>query len=115
MAAAALCWDVQRSGAHMLYSDLTSCIWLHHRVPVGSCVARPVSSLCTCACQRISSSPNSFLCSIEMNMSYIYHAIYNYFSRDNVALPGLAKYFLDESHAEREHAQMLMDFQVRLS
>jgi len=50
---------------------------------------------------------------IEMNMSYIYHAIYNYFSRDNVALPGLAKYFLDESHAEREHAQMLMDFQAR--
>lgn len=50
-----------------------------------------------------------------MNMSYIYHAIYNYFSRDNVALPGLAKYFLDESHAEREHAQMLMDFQVRFS
>ena len=46
-------------------------------------------------------------------MSYIYHAIYNYFSRDNVALPGLAKHFLDESHAEREHAQMLMDFQVR--
>ena len=78
------------------------------------CVAWPGSSPTTSACWRISPSPNFFLCSIEMNMSYIYHAIYNYFSRDNVALPGLAKYFLDESHAEREHAQMLMDFQVRL-
>ncbi len=78
-------------------------------------MARPGSWLHPCACWHISPSPNSFLCSIEMNMSYIYHAIYNYFSRDNVALPGLAKYFLDESHAEREHAQMLMDFQVRFS
>jgi hypothetical protein len=33
--------------------------------------------------------------SIEYNVSYIYHALWAYFDRDNVALPGLAKFFKD--------------------
>ena len=45
-------------------------------------------------------------------MSYVYHAMSAYFDRDNVALPGLASYFRAASEEEREHAQMLMDFQV---
>jgi ferritin heavy chain len=49
---------------------------------------------------------------IEYNVSYIYHAMYAYFERDNVALPGLAKYFKDASVEEREHAEMFMDYQV---
>lgn len=32
--------------------------------------------------------------SIEYNISYVYHALYAYFDRDNVALPGLARYGL---------------------
>ena len=32
--------------------------------------------------------------------------------RDNVGLPGLAKYFKDGSDEERDHAQLLISFQV---
>lgn len=31
--------------------------------------------------------------SVEYNVSYVYHSMYAYFDRDNVALKGLAKYF----------------------
>ena len=51
-------------------------------------------------------------CSIEYNMSYVYHAMSAYFDRDNVALPGMASYFRAASEEERSHAQTLMDFQV---
>lgn len=54
-------------------------------------------------------------CSIEYNMSYVYHAMSAYFDRDNVALPGLASYFRAASEEEREHAQTLMDFQVNIT
>lgn len=30
-------------------------------------------------------------CSVEYNLSYVYHVMYAYFDRDNVALKGLAK------------------------
>lgn len=50
--------------------------------------------------------------SIEYNISYVYHAMYAYFDRDNVGLPGFAKYFKDESDEERGHAELLMKYQV---
>lgn len=31
--------------------------------------------------------------SVEYNVSYVYHALYAYFDRDNVALKGLARLF----------------------
>ena len=55
-----------------------------------------------------------FCCSIEYNMSYVYHSMSTYFNRDNVALPGLAAYFRAQSDEERGHAQLLMDFQVNM-
>jgi len=33
-----------------------------------------------------------FGCSVEYNVSYVYHAMYAYFDRDNIALKGLAKW-----------------------
>ncbi|GAB4815980.1 hypothetical protein N2152v2_003026 [Parachlorella kessleri] len=48
---------------------------------------------------------------IEYNVSYIYHALYSYFDRDNVGLPGLAAWFKAESLEERHHAELLMDYQ----
>lgn len=48
---------------------------------------------------------------VEYNCSYIYHSMSTFFDRDNVSLPGLAKYFRDQSLEERGHAQMLIDFQ----
>ncbi|PSC70014.1 chloroplast precursor [Micractinium conductrix] len=48
---------------------------------------------------------------IEYNVSYVYHSLYAYFSRDNVALPGIAAFFKKESEEERSHAELLMDYQ----
>lgn len=42
---------------------------------------------------------------IEYNISYIYHSLYSFFDRDNVGLPGFAKFFKDSSVEEREHAE----------
>ena len=47
-------------------------------------------------------------CSVEYNISYLYHSLHSFFARDNVALPGFAKYFDDASTEEREHARKLM-------
>lgn len=49
---------------------------------------------------------------IEYNVSYIYHAMYAYFARDNVYLPGIAKHFQEESVEERGHAELLMNYQI---
>ncbi|KAK3029473.1 hypothetical protein RJ639_037494 [Escallonia herrerae] len=48
---------------------------------------------------------------VEYNVSYVYHALYAYFDRDNVALKGLAKFFKESSEEEREHAEKLMEYQ----
>ncbi|CAI9097292.1 OLC1v1033682C3 [Oldenlandia corymbosa var. corymbosa] len=48
---------------------------------------------------------------VEYNVSYVYHAMYAYFDRDNVALKGLAKFFKESSEEEREHAEKLMKYQ----
>ncbi|KAI7747954.1 hypothetical protein M8C21_024675 [Ambrosia artemisiifolia] len=48
---------------------------------------------------------------VEYNVSYVYHALYAYFDRDNVALKGLAKFFKESSEEEREHAEKLMKYQ----
>jgi hypothetical protein len=59
---------------------------------------------------KIAASPTQ---SIEYSVSYVYHSLYAYFSRDNVALPGFAAFFKAGSEEEREHAELLMDYQVR--
>ncbi|OVA02790.1 Ferritin [Macleaya cordata] len=48
---------------------------------------------------------------VEYNVSYVYHAMYAYFDRDNVALKGLAKFFKEASEEERQHAEILMEYQ----
>ncbi|XP_047175649.1 ferritin-3, chloroplastic-like [Vigna umbellata] len=48
---------------------------------------------------------------VEYNVSYVYHAMYAYFDRDNVALKGLAKFFKDASMEERQHAETMMEYQ----
>ncbi|GFR40570.1 hypothetical protein Agub_g1148 [Astrephomene gubernaculifera] len=50
---------------------------------------------------------------IEYTVSYVYHALWAYFDRDNVALPGLAAFFKAGSDEEREHAELLMEYQNR--
>ncbi|XP_022146869.1 ferritin-3, chloroplastic-like [Momordica charantia] len=48
---------------------------------------------------------------VEYNVSYVYHSMYAYFDRDNVALKGLAKFFKESSEEERGHAEKLMEYQ----
>ncbi|KAI3735009.1 hypothetical protein L6452_14493 [Arctium lappa] len=48
---------------------------------------------------------------VEYNVSYVYHAMYAYFDRDNVALKGLAKFFKEASEEERDHAEKFMEYQ----
>ncbi|KAI4353447.1 hypothetical protein L6164_002396 [Bauhinia variegata] len=48
---------------------------------------------------------------VEYSASYVYHSLFAYFDRDNVALKGLAKFFKESSEEEREHAEKLMKFQ----
>ena len=47
---------------------------------------------------------------VEYNVSYIYHAMWAYFSRDNVALKGFAEHFKREALEERAHAEQLMEY-----
>jgi len=48
---------------------------------------------------------------LELYASYVYLSMSFHFERDDVALPGFAKYFHKASDEEREHAMKLMKFQ----
>lgn len=48
---------------------------------------------------------------MELYASYVYLAMAHHFERDDVALPGFAKFFKHQSDEEREHAQKFMDYQ----
>ncbi|KAH7730419.1 FTN-2 protein [Aphelenchoides avenae] len=47
----------------------------------------------------------------ELAASYQYMAMANYFARVEVALPGAAAFFKNQSVEERNHAQKLIDYQ----
>ncbi|XP_059253509.1 ferritin heavy chain-like [Mustela nigripes] len=48
---------------------------------------------------------------LELYASYVYLSMSYYFDRDDVALKNFAKYFLHQSHEEREHAEKLVKLQ----
>ncbi|XP_060068339.1 soma ferritin-like [Ylistrum balloti] len=48
---------------------------------------------------------------MELYASYVYQSMYLHFDRDDVALPGFAKYFKKATDEEREHAEKLMKYQ----
>jgi len=48
---------------------------------------------------------------MELYASYCYQSMAFYFDRDDVALPGFAKFFKESSKEEREHAEKLMEHQ----
>lgn len=48
---------------------------------------------------------------MELYASYTYQSMAFYFDRDDVALPGFAKYFSKASEEEREHAEKFMKYQ----
>ncbi|KAL8580223.1 hypothetical protein ACOMHN_040004 [Nucella lapillus] len=48
---------------------------------------------------------------MELYASYCYQSMSFFYDRDDVALPGFAKFFKKMSDEEREHAEKLMKFQ----
>lgn len=48
---------------------------------------------------------------MELYASYTYQSMSMYFDRDDVALPGFAKFFKENSDEEREHAEKFMKYQ----
>jgi len=48
---------------------------------------------------------------MELYASYTYQSMAFYFDRDDVALPGFAKFFRKSSEEEREHAEKFMAYQ----
>jgi len=48
---------------------------------------------------------------MEMYASYVYMSMAYYFDRDDVAFPGLHKFFKKSSDEEREHAEKIMKYQ----
>lgn len=74
----------------------------------------PVAPQVSLARQKFSKECESSIneqINVEYNVSYVYHAMYAYFDRDNIALQGLAKFFKESSEEEREHAEKLMEYQ----
>jgi ferritin heavy chain len=47
---------------------------------------------------------------MELSASYVYQSMAFHFDRDDVALPGLSKFFSHNSEEEREHAEKLMKY-----
>ncbi|XP_042411695.1 ferritin-4, chloroplastic-like isoform X1 [Zingiber officinale] len=47
---------------------------------------------------------------VEYNVSYVYHAMFAYFDRDNIALTGFANFF-ESSDEKRDHVVNLMEYQ----
>jgi len=48
---------------------------------------------------------------MELYASYVYMSLSHHFNRDDVALPGMAKFFGRNSDEERDHAQKFMKYQ----
>nr|AFM88928.1 Ferritin heavy chain, oocyte isoform [Callorhinchus milii] len=48
---------------------------------------------------------------LELYASYVYLTMSYYFDRDDIALKNFAKFFQEQSHEEREHAERLMKLQ----
>lgn len=74
----------------------------------------PISPQLSLARQRFAEDSEAAIneqINVEYNVSYVYHALYAYFDRDNVALKGLAKFFKESSEEEREHAEKFIKYQ----
>jgi len=50
---------------------------------------------------------------MELTASYVYLSMASYFTRHDVALPNIAKYFQEQSHEERDHAEKLINYQIK--
>ncbi|KAL1206783.1 Ferritin-1 [Cardamine amara subsp. amara] len=77
-------------------------------------LAIPITSNVSLARQRYTDAAEAAIneqINVEYNVSYVYHSMYAYFDRDNIAMKGLAKFFKESSDEEREHAEKFMEYQ----
>jgi ferritin heavy chain len=101
--------------AEVGYAKAETCIVFEPFAEVqGELVKVSSAHLESLARQRFSPSCEAAIndqINVEYNVSYVYHALYAFFDRDNVGLPGFAKFFKESSEEEREHAEKLMQYQ----
>ncbi|GMH10206.1 hypothetical protein Nepgr_012047 [Nepenthes gracilis] len=74
----------------------------------------PVTSQASLARQRYAAECEAAIneqINVEYNVSYVYHSLFAYFDRDNIAFKGFAKFFKKSSEEEREDAEKLMKYQ----
>lgn len=74
----------------------------------------PISPQVSLARQRYADDSEAAIneqINVEYSASYVYHSLFSYFDRDNVALKGFAKFFKESSDEEREHAEKFMKYQ----
>lgn len=71
----------------------------------------PIKTRCDVGYTELQESAVNRHINVEYTASYAYHAIWAYFDKDTVALPGFAKYFSEQSCEEREHAEQFMKYQ----
>ncbi|ELW62039.1 Ferritin heavy chain [Tupaia chinensis] len=62
-------------------------------------------------CHQDSEATINYQINLELHTSYVYLSISSYFDCYGVALKNFAKYFLYQSHEEKEHAEKLMKLQ----
>ncbi|KAL4699301.1 hypothetical protein H8959_011958 [Pygathrix nigripes] len=93
--------------------DLQTWLWLLHYSKKGE--ASPMTTTSTSQVRQNyhqdSEATINRQINLELYASYIYLPMSYYFDRDDVALKNFAKYFLHQSHEEREHAEKLMKLQ----
>jgi len=90
-------------------------ILLAHQPPSPSLAASPSSTMSNVK-QNFHLDSEAFInkqINMELYASYVYLSMYAYFSRDDVALHGFAKRFQSASTEERQHAEKLIDYQIK--
>lgn len=95
-------------------SPLTGVIFQPFEEVKSDAYVVPISPQVSLARQRFKDESEAAIneqINVEYTASYVYHAMYAYFDRDNIALKGLAKFFKESSEEEREHAEKLMEYQ----
>ncbi|MBA0872118.1 hypothetical protein Goshw_007291, partial [Gossypium schwendimanii] len=71
----------------------------------------PVTHQVSLAHQKYTDDCEATINDVEYSMSYVYHSLYSFFDRDNIALKGLTKLSRNLMKEKREHAEKLMEYQ----
>ncbi|OIW19088.1 hypothetical protein TanjilG_06397 [Lupinus angustifolius] len=106
--------NMMRVSASNLSSPLTGVIFEPFEEVKKDVLAVPITPNVSLARQNYIDESEAAIneqINVEYNVSYVYHSLFAYFDRDNIALKGLAKFFKESSEEEREHAEKFIKYQ----